>query len=66
MIHFAFFCCKRFFNLNISQTIQARGLKFVVKDREVLEKIFEKMRKFRGSFATLGRITLELSVFQLP
>ena len=39
MIHFAFFAAKVFFNPNISQTIQARGLKFVVKDREANDRI---------------------------
>ena len=48
MIHFAFFAANVFFNSNISQTIQARGLKFVVKDREAndFEKMFQKMQKF--------------------
>ena len=49
MIHFAFFAANVFFNPNISQTTQTRGLKFVVKDREALmtlEKMFHKMQKF--------------------
>ena len=31
-----------------------------------LEKIFKKMQKFWRLFVILGRITLELTVFQLP
>ena len=47
MIHFAVFAAKRFFNPSISQTIQARALKFVVKDREGndLRKNFQKNAK---------------------
>ena len=67
MIHLPF-CCKRFFNLNISKTIQDRQLKFAVKDRGAndLRKNFQKMLKFWHCLfiATQGRITLELRVFK--
>ena len=61
------FCCKRFFNPNISETIQAKWLK-LLKNRKAndLENFFFKMQKFWCClFATQGRITLELSAFKL-
>ena len=46
MIHFAF-CYQRFFHPNISQTLQAKWLKFVVKDRETndFRTDFQKLQK---------------------
>ena len=61
------FWCKRFSNPNTSKAIEVRRLKYF-KDRESQwpRKNCSKMQKFwRRSFATQGRITLELSIFRL-
>ena len=50
------FCCKRFFNPNISKTIQARGLKFLC----TLQKSFKKCKSFGVAYLQL-RVDLHLS-----
>ena len=56
------FCCKRFFKPNLSETIQARGLKCLYKIEKLitLEKIFKKCRSFDVAYLQL-RVELHQS-----